>query len=231
LGYFEIDLYTQFINDWQKSFEIVIAFIEGLNEGWMVGYSYNRYSGDRPLSHITVRFNFTDDDEGKRNVERIINDLTSRRLIVANGEWRAFERSVSVTKATEVSTKCALAFKNWMDRNPGALRYYTQSPQNRIQFMARFLALLLQQLGFQTYHEQYPIAPDFINLIKDCATYCAEQVKQDFNHELDVDFMERVIHHFLNCVHINLNEEQYVYAQIRHWEWLGNLLDERSQRG
>ncbi len=225
--YLMIDLYTHFIHDWQRSFEIVNSFVEGLEQGWMVGYSYNMYSGDRPLSCITIRFNFVNEKVGKQNAERIINNLINRRLIVAKGEWSPFGVSPTVMRATEISTKCSFALKNWMDANSNVLSYYLGSTQNKILFMSRFLTLLLRLLGFQSHLEEYPIDEDMMNLIRSCAEYCAEQIRPDIPQELSIDFMERMIHHFLNCVHINLNEEQIVYSQIYHWKWLSSLLENR----
>jgi len=65
MGYFQIPLYTRYVQDWQKSHEIARSF---LNQNDMIGFSYNGYIGmGEPLSHITVRFNFKDDEEGKQN--------------------------------------------------------------------------------------------------------------------------------------------------------------------
>lgn len=228
MGYFVIKLYTEFVGHWQKSFEIVNSFVGRLDQTQLVGYSHNRYVGFFPIPYIAVRFNFAEDNEGKRLAEEIIDDLIERRLIVGKGEWEPFNASTSVRKATETSTKCAFAFKNWMDGNSEAANFYLQNPNAKIQFMSRFLVLLLQQLDFQTHFEEYPISPQFMNLIRACATHCAEQVRQALSEDLNIDFMERFIHHFLNCVHINLNEERAIHIVIQHWEWLASLVNNRS---
>lgn len=224
MGYYQINLYTQHFQDWHRSFEILSSFLEASKQGWIKGYSFNRYSGDRPRAQLRVRFNFVDDDKGKERIEKIIDDMVSKDMIIGKDEWRNFIHSHSVIRATETATKCAFSFKNWMDRNPQAFKYYAQSVESRIRFMARYLMILLQQLEFRTYLEEYPIGPNFMELIRDCATYCADEIRDDFQHDLDITFLERFIHHFLNCIFVNLQEEARIYDRIRHWNWLGELL-------
>jgi len=228
MGYFQIYLYTQFVQDWEKSYEITGSF---LNQKGVKGYSYNGYIGiSEPLSHITVRFNFENDKAGKQDMEKVIANLLEKRLIIAKSEWSPFQTTQSVVRATEVSTKCAFAFKNWMKKNTEVLGYYFSSSENRVRFMSRFLVILLQQLGFKAHFEEYPIEADFIENIKKCAEHCAGHIREAFNQELDIVFMERVIHHFLNCVHISTSQEEpRVYGKIAYWEWLGNLLEKRRK--
>jgi len=228
MGYFQIHLYTQYVHDWQKSYEIARSFSSqrGIN-----GFSYNGYIGmGNPLAYITVRFDFENDEEGKQNIERVIGDLIEKNLVVGKSEWSPFQATTSVARATEVSTKCAFAFIDWMNMNDTALKHYLSSPENRVRFVSRFIAILLQQLGFRTYFESYPLPESFIGLIRDCAEHCASQIREDFGQTLDIVFMERIMHHFLNCIHVDtLREEPALYERIRHWEWLANLLENRSQ--
>lgn len=228
MGYFAIELYTRFTNDWQKSYEIASSF---LNQKGVKGYSYNGYYGmGELLSHITVRFNFEKDEEGKQNIERIISDLVEKNLVVAKGKWASFETTLSVIRGTECSTKCAFAFIEWMNKHDATKRNYLSNQNFRVNFTSRFIVILLQQLGFKAHFESYPMSEDDIRLIRDCAEYCANQVKEDFSEELDIVFMERVIHHFLNCIHVDsVREEPNIYGVIGHWEWLGNLLEGRKE--
>ena len=227
MGYFQIPLYTQYVQDWQKSYEIVHPFI---NLSDLRAFSYNGYIGmGEPLSHITLRFNFENDEEGKQNVERTIDNLIEKKLVIAKGEWSTFQTTPSVARATEVSTKCAFAFKEWMNKHDTVLKNYLSNPNYKISFVSRFTVILLQQLGFKAYFESYPTSADILGLIRDCAEYCANHISEDFSQELDITFMERIIHHFLNCIHVDTaREEPPIYNAIRHWEWLGNLLENRS---
>jgi len=228
MGYFQIYLYTQFVHDWQKSYEIVRSF---LNQQGIRGFSYNGYIGmGEPLSHITIRFNFENDKVGKQNIESVIDSLLEKRLIVGKSQWSPFQTTKSVARATEVSTKCAFAFIEWMNKHETTLKNYLANPNYRFGFMSRFVVILLQQLGFKAHFESYPISESVVELIRNCAEYCANQIREDFSLELDIVFMERVIHHFLNCIHIDsAREEPSIYSTIGHWEWLGNLLERREK--
>lgn len=225
MGYFQIYLYTPYANHVEFSSVIANSF---LNQTGVKGYSYNLYfGGDELLSHITVRFNFENDDEGKKAIEKIIGELIDKKLVIAKGEWQPFEESLSVSRATEVATKCAFAFKNWMNSNIEEKKYFFGTPQNRIDFTSRFLAILLNQLGFKTVFEEYPL-DDRIEAIKNCAKECSDQVKEDFNKPLDIVFMERVIHHFLNCIYIDTGIEPAIMGNIAYWELLGNLIEKKK---
>lgn len=228
MGYFTIDLYTQFVGDWQKTFEIVNSFLGKLDHRHISGHSFNRYSGLSPLPYLTMRFNFVNNTQGKHLVEKIADDLIERRLIVGKGEWQPFNVSSSVIKATETSTKVSLLFKDWLDENQEASGFYLQNQNTRIQFMSRFLMIFLLQLGFHTSFEKYPVSEQLLNLIRACATHCSEQVREVFPQEPDIDFMERFIHHFLNCVHISLEAERVMNVQIKHWQWLNELISNRN---
>lgn len=227
MGYFQIYLYTPYVYDWEKSYEIVISF---LNQRGVKGFSYNTYfGGSELLSHITVRFNFEKDEEGKQNIERVIGNLIDKKLVIAKGEWTQFATSPSVARATEVSTKCALAFTDWMNKHIEILKNYLSDSQYRIEFVSRFLVILLQQLAFKTWFEDYPLDDNLVEMIRECAEYCGNQIKEDFNPPLDITFMERIIHHFLNCIHVDTGrEEPIIYGKIAHWEWLGSLLEKRT---
>lgn len=228
MGYFQIYLYTRFVQDWQKSYEIAGSF---LNRKGVKGYSYNGYIGmGEPLSHITVRFNFENDKVGKQNMEKVIDNLLEKRLIVAKSEWSPFQTTQSVARATEVSSKCAFAFIEWMNMHDTTLQNYLSNPNYRFNFVSRFVVILLQQLGFESHFESYPVSEEVVELIRNCAEYCANQIREDFGEELDIVFMERVIHHFLNCIHVDsAREEPAIYGTIRHWEWLGDLLEKRKR--
>ena len=210
-----------------ENHEITTAF---LNQKGVNGYSYNAYyGGSEIIAHITVRFNFENDDEGKKLVEEIVGNLIDKKLIVAKGEWAPFTTTPSVVRGTEIAAKCAFAFKNWMNVHGDMLQYYWGSPQNRIQFMSRFLAILLAKLGFKTFFEDYPLN-HIIENIKDCADTCSNQIKEEFKPPFDIDFMERVLHHFLNCVHVDtMQEEPIIHNQIAYWRWLGNLVESKAE--
>jgi hypothetical protein len=224
MGYFLVKLYNEYVIDWNKSYEIVTSF---LNQKGVKGYSYNLYfGGNELLAHIAVRFNFEKDEEGKQAIEKLIDNLIEKKLVTARGEWTPFMTTPSVVKGTEVATKCALAFMDWMNKNQEILKSYLNNP---IEFTSRFLVILLQQLGFKGYFEEYPLDSATIELIRDCAKHCSSQVKEDFSQKLDIDFMERVVHHFLNCIHIDTGRtEPAIRAQIAHWEWLGTLLERKA---
>jgi hypothetical protein len=227
MGYFLINIYSPYVSNWVNSLEIASAF---LNQKGVKGYSYNGYIGmGEPLAHFELRFNFENDEEGKKLIEGIIDNLIDRKLIIAKGEWALFARHPSVLRGTEIATKCALAFKNWMNAHGETLQYYVASPQNRIEFMPRFLAILLEKLGFKTFFEEYPLE-DKIEVIKDCAITCSNQIKNDFKPPFDITFMERVLHHFFNCVHVDTSQEEpIIYNQIAYWTWLGNLAESKPK--
>ena len=117
LGYFQIYLYTQYANRWDVVDRIVNSF---LNQKGVSGYSYNLYfGGAEPLAHVTVRFNFENDELGKKNVEKIIEELINEKTIITKGEWASFETSPSVERATEAASKCAFAFQKLDEQKYG----------------------------------------------------------------------------------------------------------------
>ena len=116
-----------------------------------------------------------------------------------------------------------------MNNHPETLRHYSSSSQNRVDYMSRFLGILLARLGFRTPFESYPLEPALIENIRDCAKTCSVQIERDFRNLLDVVFMERILHHFLNCVHIDTSrEEPIILEDIRYWGWLSNLIKKRK---
>lgn len=182
----------------------------------------------QPTPNIAVRFNFEKDVEGKQNIEKIVNNLIDKKLVDTKSEWSAFVTTPSVIKGTEISTKCAFAFIDWMNKNSTILNNYLGDSEFRINFTSRLILILLQNLGFRTHYENYPLSEDDIKIIRDCAEYCASQIREDFNQAFDVDFMERIIHHFFNCIYVDtIKEEPNIWVLLFQWEWLGNLLDNR----
>ena len=113
-----------------------------------------------------------------------------------------------------------------MNKNTEEMKKYFEDPVN---FMSRFVAVFLNNLGFKAVFEEYPLE-ERIEAIKICAKECSDSVKEDFNKPIDINFMERILHHFFNCVYIHSQHEQAVMGNLAYWQLLGNLIETKNKQ-
>lgn len=198
-----------------------------MNAQLFTGFSFNRYFGAGTLlSHMTVRFNFSDDQRGKELALEIAEDLKTNASIVAYSDWQPFGVSDDVKKGCEIASTIALEFRDWMNTHQEVFQYFWQ---NKIRFMSRFLLALLGELGFKaSNYESYPIS-NIIERIEELAQSCANSCRSEMPQSPNIDFMERFIHHFMNCILIDIGrEEPAIYGTIQHFSWLDSLIQDEE---
>jgi hypothetical protein len=223
LGYFLVNLYTHHATKWDEGFQIVDAFVENMNTSLISGFSFNRYFGIGVLlAYIAMRFDFTDDDRGKKTAMGIAENLKSQGLIIGFSDWQPFNVTDDVKKGCEVATTVALAFRDWMNGHQDILQYFQQ---NKVPFMSRYLPALLQELDFKSSYESYPLSSNIIDSIRELTRSSANSCRSDIPKRPSIDFMERFIHHLMNCILVDTGrEEPLIYNFIQHFSWLDSLI-------
>lgn len=219
-------LKTPYAADFEKAFEIFNSFTKGIAEKWITGLSFDRHysvdmHGNLIESNLKIRLNFVDFNKGKEKAEGIIEDLKKRKLIENKSKWENFGDLDIVKRATEVATKCACLLKEELDRDAYAKSTFLK---NILLFELQFESLLLNKLGFQIDFQKY--GP--IGHVESIAPNCAEKLRDDFR-DVDIDFLERFLHHFRNCMNINLKMEPTIKFELAYRKMLTDFARSKNQ--
>lgn len=212
--YYYINLTTKYATDFEKGFEIFNSFTRGIVEKWIVGLSFNRYS-DQTESYLKIRLNFVDFEKGKENAKRIIEDLERRNLIATRSKWQKFDDPDIIKQATETATKCSCFLKEELDRDAWAKSAFLEK---MLDFELRFESIFLNMLGFPMDFQKYGLSEK----LEGIASRCAEKLNNDFK-DVNIDFLERFLHHFRNCMNFGMEIEMYTKIELTYRKMLTDL--------
>lgn len=220
LVYQDIYVYTSNFFDFMKGFDIVKAIIDAVPPGQLEGYNFNRYSveGEDRVPHITVRLNLS--DEVPQAVKDLLDDMIGREI----SYWRTDNPSVTPFReystnhhmAHETSTACAFKFYDEMKRGSDEFRRFWRSSNDKIRYLSDFLPLWLKKCGFRKLDDLATSTSQFIETL---ANKCAEAFQDTIDGTRITDkcvFTERLIHTFLNCICISLDEEFKIVFGLMH---------------
>jgi|GEM_PF-6044940 len=221
-------LYAKVFSDkarlWKEGFEIINDFLERMDSNILLDFSFNRYFGPSQEAYFELRCNFSDDNEGKQQANEILEDYKNKGWTSRYEDWVPFIRFTSVIIGCEMGTALSLGFKEWMDSNQNIFRDAYSSSERRIWFFSKFLPILLESYGFKVPFISHDMDDTYRRNLQDLADYCGTHCKYIMPTNLDVNFLERVLHHFSNCILLSLNEESAVYRSLLFTGWLGMII-------
>lgn len=233
MTYFLINVISDRTTQWNESFEIINSFLQRIDRNLLLDFSFGRYSGaPYPNARFEFRCNFSDDEQGKQKAEAILRALKEDGCITRFEDWVPFVRPISVIKGCEMATAWSLAFKEWMDSHPQIFDAYSNR-KSKVLFFVRFIPILLRSYGFEASLISHDIDSSYLQKLCELADFCKSKCRYTLPTDPDVNFLERVLHHFLNCVHVNIeNEEANIRFYLMYVGWLDTLIrDKLKVRG
>lgn len=228
MTYLLINVISDRATRWNEGFEVINTFLQRMNKTLLLDFSFNRYFGSPyPNARFEFRCDFSNDDQGKQEAEAIIGGFIKDGWITRFEDWVPFVRLASVIKGCEMATAWSLALKEWMDRHPEVFDAYSNK-MSKIQFFCRFIPILLQRYGFEAPFISHDADSAYLQKLHELADFCKIQCKYTMPTDLNVNFLERVLHHFLNCVLVDINEESSIKFNLMYVRWLDSLVRNRS---
>lgn len=223
MTYWLTNVYSSLAVDWEGGFKLVQDFLKGFDSNLLIGFSFNRYSGqDYPHSKFEFRCNFSNDGEGKKEAERRLHAFKNEERIGSFDDWVYFQRRQDVVKSAEVSSSWSITFKEWLTSNPSMALSFFSNPTNRMQFLTRFIPIILQEYGVPASLLTSDIDDDYIDRLRRLSLDCKINCHYPFPTKPSLDFLERVIHFFINCILSGDIEEAFRFHLM--WvTWLGDL--------
>lgn len=202
-------------------FILVQDFLRGFNPNLMIGFSFNRYYHPQndPNPRFEFRCNFSDDTNGKSEAERRLNSFITNGRISRFTGWVPFQRREDVVKSAEIASSWSLAFFEHLSQNQNTASDFNS---DRMMFLTRFIPIILQEHEVDAKLLTSDIDDDYVNRLKALSRVCKTSTRYPFPQNPSLDFLERVIHFFMNCVSSNDVEGAFRFHLM--WvNWLGDL--------
>lgn len=226
MTYWLTNVYSELAVNLEAGFTLVQDFLRDFNLDLLTGFSFNRYFGGVYVHpKFEFRCNFSDDEAGKNEANTRLNRLRTSNRICRFDDWVPFLRRDDVIKSAEIASSWSLTFFEQLTQNQDIVSAFSS---DRMMFLTRFIPIILQEHGIPASMLTSDIDEASVNRLRAIVRICKTNCRYVFPAEPSLDFLERVIHFFINCVLSN-DVETTVRFHLMWVNWLG-VLSERSRQ-
>jgi hypothetical protein len=220
MTYWLINVYSSLAVEWKTGFELVQDFLKDFNTKLLIGFSFNRYfRGNYIHPKFEFRCNFSSDEDGKKEAEKRLNSFKASNKVCHFDNWVPFQRRDAVIKSAEIASSWSITFFEQLIRSPDIASSFSA---DRMMFLSRFIPIILQEHGIDANLLTSDVDDTYISRLRELSRVCKTSSNYPFPQKPSIDFLERVIHFFVNCVLSN-DVEGDVRFHLMWVNWLGNL--------